>query len=202
MRGFLGLSIVAFLTLAAVLSPQAAWQADQSLLAERPPLAWPSTTAPRAAGSAGARTPSSASAVLWNQPPATSGWSVLSHDFEPNYDAYDAFSADDFVNDEPWTIETVFVPGNAWDAGCDLFCASELTWQIYADSGGAPDGDPAGGGNPPVWSISLAPTDAQVRLSTGVEGWLSDVTLNLSTPVAVPPGTWWLTFYDSVCTTN
>ena len=55
---------------------------------------------------------------------------------------------------------------------CDLTLAHALNWEIYADAGGVPDGDPWGGGSAPVWSLSLPPTDAQVTLSLGAR-WLS-----------------------------
>jgi hypothetical protein len=112
---------------------------------------------------------------------------------EHNY--YDVFSADDFTNVDPWTIKTIFVAGDTWKDDCDLTCADALHWALYADDGGKPDGDPSGGGNQPVWEISVAPTDTQVSLSKGIGGWLSDVTLDLMTPVSLEPGTWWLVVY-------
>jgi hypothetical protein len=55
-----------------------------------------------------------------------------------------------------------------------------------------------GGGNPPFWSLSLPPTDPQVTLGAGVDGWLSDVTLSLTSPLNLPPDTWWLVFYPTM----
>ena len=130
--------------------------------------------------------------VLWDQPVASSGRAALSQDLMQAYNYYDAFSADDFTNDEPWVIKTIFVPGNTWSEGCDLTCADTLHWAIYADDSGKPDGDPSGGGNQPAWQVSVPPTDTQVTLSTGIGGRLSDITLDLMTPVSLEPGTWWL----------
>ena len=176
MRRWSKLSCGMWLTQATLLLAQVAWGEDQAEVG----------------------TPPSTNVVLWNQPPGASGWAVLSQDFESFHDAHDTFAADDFVSASPWSIETIFVPGKTWSDGCDLTCADALNWQIYAGGGGAPDGDPWEGGNPPVWSLSLAPGDAQVTLSPGDSGFRSVVTLDLNTPVSLHPGTWWLVFYASL----
>jgi len=138
-------------------------------------------------------------AALWDQPLSTINHAAYANqDFEASFDASDIFIADDFVNAVPWNIDTIFVPGDTWSPGCHLTCAAMLHWQIYADAGGVPDGNPWGGGNAPVWSISLLPTDPQVTLSTGTGGWLSNVTLSLAAPVSLLPGTWWLVFYPTM----
>ena len=55
------------------------------------------------------------------------------------------------------------------------------------------------GGNPPLWTLTLAPTDPMVVISTGTPGgYPSNTTLNLASPVTVPPGHWWLVFYPSM----
>ena len=137
--------------------------------------------------------------VLWDQPISGSNTIVYAcQDFETANDAFDMFIADDFTNTVTWTIESIFVPGNTWNPGCDLTCANTLHFQLYADGGGVPDGDPYGGGNSPVWSLSVPPTDAQVTLSGGVSGYLTDVTLNLTTAINLSPGTYWLVFYPQM----
>ena len=145
--------------------------------------------------------------VLWNQPVSTVNTSSYAdQDFETASDPYDIFIADDFTNTQPWSIQTIFVPGNTWNTGCDLTCADYLHFQIYADGGGVPDGYPdgglGGGGNPPIWSLSVIPTDSQVSLTTGTGGFLSNVTLKLNTPIKLTPGTYWFVFYPEMSFTT
>jgi len=161
---------------------------------------WNLSTPPYYPGSAYAveleRISESATGGLWNQPASTSEW-YANQDFETIHDAYDVFIADDFTITEPWNITTIYVPGNTWNPGTSLMNANTLHWQIYADAGGVPAGNPSGG-TPPVWSLSLPPGDSQVTLSTGGSGYLSNVTLSLSTPVNLPAGTYWLVFYPQM----
>jgi hypothetical protein len=134
--------------------------------------------------------------VLWDQPlSAFNQNAYATQDYEASYDDYDIYIADDFHNDYAWSISTLFVPGDSWNPGGDVTCASSLHWQIYADAGGLPDGDPSGGGNPPFWSLSLPVTDTQITLSAGTTGYLTDVTLELGSPLYLPPGSWWFSFY-------
>ena len=176
MRRLSKLSCGMWLTLALLLLAQVAWGADRAEVGA----------------------PLSTNVVLWNQPAGASGWAVLSQDFESFHDAHDTFAADDFVSDGLWSIETICVSGKTWSDGCDLTCAGALNWQIYADAGGVPDGDPWEGGNLPAWGLSLAPGDAQVTLTPGPNDFLSVVTLDLNTPVSLHPGTWWLVFYANL----
>jgi hypothetical protein len=147
----------------------------------------------------GLAAPEQPDALLWSQPPsATNTNPYANQDFEASLDDFDVFLADDFSTDRAWYIDTIFVPGGTFHSGCNVGCADAFTWQIYADAGGVPDGDPRGGGNPPLWSMTLAPADPQVSISFGSGGWLSDITLNLSAPLSLTPGTWWLVFYPSL----
>jgi len=146
---------------------------------------------------------SNGSFVLWNQPLSVVNQDTYANqDFETTYDTYDVFVADDFTSSRAWGIETISVQGNTWNSGCDLNCADSLNFQIYNDDAGVPDGSPdgglGGGGNPPVWSLSVAPSDTQVTLGTGTGGWLSNVTLDLDTPVSLQPGTYWLAFFPTL----
>jgi|GEM_PF-7111187 hypothetical protein len=135
--------------------------------------------------------------VLWDQPLSVSNHTTYSsQDFEAAYDSYDIYLADDFTNTQTWIITEIFIPGNTWNAGGDLTCANTLNWEIYPDDGGKPAGNPRTGGA--IWSLSLPPTDSQVTLTTGTGGWLSNVTLNLSTPINLAPGTYWLVFYPQM----
>jgi hypothetical protein len=144
--------------------------------------------------------PPSPEDVLWDQPLSSVNQAAYVDQDFTDYPAYSSFLADDFVNTDPWAISTIFIPGDGWNGFTTLLNADSLTWQIYADDGtGFPDGDPSGGGNPPVWTLTLPPNDPQVVLSTGTPGgYLSNTTLNLATPLVVPPGHWWLVFYPTM----
>ncbi len=134
--------------------------------------------------------------VLWDQPLSSANQNAyVNQDFSDVPD-YSSFLADDFINAEPWNISTVFVPGNGWNGFSTLMNATSLTWQIYADNGGIPGGDPFSGGA--VWSITLAPSDPQVVITTGSGGMPSNATLNLAVPVTVESGHWWLIFYPTM----
>ena len=142
-------------------------------------------------------------AVLWDQPLSTVNQGAYVNQEFSDFPAYSSFLADDFTNPAPWNITTIFVPGDGWNGFTTLFNATALTWQIYADNAGVPDGDPSGGGNPPVWTLTLTPTDPQVVIGNGTPGGLpSNTTLNLATPVNLPPGHWWLVFYPTLDFTN
>ncbi|HNS52822.1 MAG TPA: hypothetical protein PKO09_16780 [Anaerolineae bacterium] len=135
-------------------------------------------------------------AVLWDQPLSSVNQAAyVNQEFE-DYPTYSSFLADDFVNGEPWDIDTIFVPGDGWNGFSSLLNATSLTWQIYADNGGVPAGDPSSGGA--VWSLTLAPADAQVTITNGSSGLPSNTLLSLATPVTVPAGTWWLVFYPTL----
>ena len=117
----------------------------------------------------------------------------------------DTFIADDFVNTQTWDISKIFIPGGFWVArwgASSLLNATALNWRIYADDGGKPDGDPSGNGNAPLWSLSLPPSysdvDYQVTLSRGSSGLRSDTTLDLTTPLRLDPGQYWLIFYPEL----
>jgi uncharacterized repeat protein (TIGR01451 family) len=145
--------------------------------------------------------PANPEAVLWDQPLGSNQNAYANQDFVV-YDAFDIFIADDFVTGaDPWAIDTVFVPGNTWNFGDDVGCAISLTWMIYADAGGVPAGDPWGGGDLPVWTVTLPPTDTAVTLETGTGGFTSNVTLDLNLaggPAMLQPGTYWLVFYPTM----
>jgi PKD repeat protein len=147
--------------------------------------------------------PQNPEAVLWDQPITTTNLGAYANqDFETPIDAFDIFIADDFSNGEWWSIDTIYVPGNTWNLGGDLECAGLLHWQIYADDGGMPAGDPWGGGDAPVWNYYGPTSDPNVVFSAGVGGFQSDVTLNLDAPLNLPPGDWWLVFYPSLSFSN
>ena len=144
--------------------------------------------------------PRSPDAVLWDQPLSTvnqNAW--VDQEFLDFADA-SSFLADDWTNADPWLVNTIFVPGDGWNGFTSLANAAALTWQIYADhptTPGIPAGDPAGGGDPPVWTLTLPPHDPHVIITPGSNGLPSDVTLNAPVPIVLPPGDWWLVFYPS-----
>jgi hypothetical protein len=73
---------------------------------------------------------------------------------------------------------------------------------IYADSSGVPAGDPSGGGDAPLWTLSVPPGDSQVTLSAGIDGFQTNVTLSPDTPIQLPAGTYWLVFYPELSYTD
>jgi len=141
--------------------------------------------------------PDATAAVLLDQPLSTVNQDTYANqDFEAAYDSYDIFLADDFTTAAAgWTITSLYFDSSAWNGPNDLTCATTLHVQVYADNAGVPDGDPYGGGNPPLWSLSVPPTDAQVTLTTGTAGYLTNVLFTLTTPFYLPAGTYWLLFY-------
>jgi hypothetical protein len=134
--------------------------------------------------------------VLWEQvaPPSYGSCPVCNE--TPDDPAFSYLLADDFVNPVPWSIGVIYVPGETIGS---LFNATALHWAIYADNGGKPDGYLNGSGNPPVWTLTLAPTDPQVTITNG--NWFSspsNALLTLDTPVTLPPGHWWLVYYPTM----
>ena len=89
------------------------------------------------------------------------------------------------------------MPGGLWNGGTTLANATSLNFRIYADQAGKPAGYP-GGGSAPVWSLSIAPSDARILLSNGVGGLPSNVTLKLPSPVHLATGRYWLVFYPTM----
>ena len=151
--------------------------------------------------------PSLASAVvLWDQPlSVVNQYPYYNNVFVPPNES-DTFIADDFVNTQTWDISKIFIPGGFWVArwgASSLLNATALHWEIYGDAGGKPDGDPRSGtGNPPLWSLSLPPSysdiDYQVTTSMGSAGYRSNATLDLTTPLRLDPGHYWLIFYPEL----
>jgi hypothetical protein len=162
----------------------------------------PAGTAPPAAAEprADGRRPEE---VFWDQPLTTGDPAAyVNQEFPEPWSAYSAWLSDDFVNTTDWPIGTLFVPGDLWNGGTSLLNATALHWQIYADAGGVPAGDPAGGGSPPVWALSLAPADPQVSITNGSSGLPSNTLLTVDWPFCLPAGHCWLVFYptmDVVC---
>ena len=140
--------------------------------------------------------------VLLDQPLSSSNtYPYFSNVFVPSHPS-DTFIADDFVNDDPWYISKIFIPGAFWlkrGTASTLANAALLNWRIYRDDSGKPDGQPGGGavpasGSPPVWSLALSPAHGSITLSDSG----TDITLDLAkTPNGVlrlDSGHYWLVF--------
>jgi hypothetical protein len=138
---------------------------------------------------------------LWNQPQSSVNTNPYANqDFSAPDDSLDIFLADDFTtNRRPWKIDTIFVPGALWNAvGPSLANAVSLHFEIYRDSAGKPDGDPRGGGKPPVWSLAVSPADSRITIETDSLGTQGNVILTLPLPIRLQSGTYWFVFYPEL----
>ncbi|HOO90504.1 MAG TPA: C1 family peptidase [Syntrophales bacterium] len=144
--------------------------------------------------------------VLWDQPGSIDNSVVYANqDFEATYNDKDTWIADDFTNKRNWVINKIFIPGNTWATRCHLTSADYLNFQIWADSSGVPAGYPdggLGGYGSPLWSLRVTPTDPQITLSRGLYEsdmeYNTNVTLTLTTPFNLQPGTYWFVFYPEL----
>ncbi|MBN1550130.1 hypothetical protein JW979_01625, partial [bacterium] len=160
--------------------------------------ATPTATAPPTFTSAPTATPTPLTCdILWEQPLSSVNQNAYVNQYFGDMPTYSSYLSDDFTNSESWTIQEIYVPGNLWNPGTTLMNATALNWAIYSDDADLPDGHPEGG-NAPFWSLSLAPTDSQVTISIGSGGFMSNTAVTLSTPVVLPPGTWWIFFYPTM----
>ncbi|MFC1970305.1 hypothetical protein ACFLVV_03695 [Chloroflexota bacterium] len=127
--------------------------------------------------------------VLWDQPYG-GGLSIASQYFTDF--GYAFYSADDFMNAEPWNIESIFVDGFS----AHLSQADNLHWLIYPDNGGVPAGYPDIGGE--LWSHTCKPSDPEVTISGSGDQVTLDIVTAQGAPLYLPPGTYWLCFYPSL----
>jgi len=186
-----GLCLLAFFVLLFVSPPLFAAEP----LSEVPTLHSPSG---QAFGQPVGKTSALSASALWDQPLGVGANAYVNQEFI-DYPEYTSFLADDFVNNAPWNITALYVPGGLWNGGTTLMNATSLNWSIYGDNGsGLPDGYPSGAGNTPIWSISVAPTDTQVTITNGTGGYPSNTRIDLTTPINLPAGTWWLFFYPTM----
>jgi M6 family metalloprotease-like protein len=135
--------------------------------------------------------------VLWDQPLSSVNQNAYVDQQFSDSPTYSSYLADDFTNGSSWNISTIFVPGSGWNGFTSLLNATQLHWRIYADCAGVPCGSPEGGAAP-VWTLSLAPTNAQVTITNGSGGYPSNTLLQLASPVNLPAGHWWLVFYPTM----
>ncbi|MGD9010307.1 MAG: M4 family metallopeptidase [Desulfobacteraceae bacterium] len=115
-----------------------------------------------------------------------------------DYDQYDIFIADDFSFESTVDLTGIYVPNYMWNPGRPIFNAERLHFEIYADDNGRPDGDPSGSGNAPIWSESIDPGDAQIKIYKGASDLMSNILLAMETPVTLPAGTYWLVAYPEL----
>lgn len=134
--------------------------------------------------------------VLWDQPVVDPDTNYANQDM-PDYPGYSSMIADDFIVDSPWAIKTIFMPGG-WAGPRNLANASEMHFYIYADDGGVPAGKPTGGGAPPIWSLSIPITDPQLTLYADGRDVATNVMLELTTPLKLKPGHYWLIGYPTL----
>ncbi|MBN8726483.1 MAG: S8 family serine peptidase [Xanthomonadales bacterium] len=132
-----------------------------------------------------------------NQPPNTLDGMVSSLYADQNIGA---FVADDVVLDQPTTFHSLSVPGFLfayYGDTVDMY-ADSITWSLYADAGGKPDGHP-GDGTTPVWTLTLpvdAPGVAQATNSLDIDLAAAGASLSL------PAGTYWLVAYPTFSAHN
>lgn len=141
-----------------------------------------------------------AATVLWDQPLSESNKTGYHNQDYDNYPESDVWISDDFENNQTWHISTIFVPGDFFTdkyRASSLGNAKSITWYIYADDGGKPEGYP-GDGTEPVWSIRLNPYDPQITITDGSGNDPSNSTLNLTSPPRLPPGTYWFVFSPEI----
>ncbi|MBN1635166.1 MAG: hypothetical protein JW920_01555, partial [Deltaproteobacteria bacterium] len=140
--------------------------------------------------------------VLWDQPGSIDNTIAnANQDFETTLNDDDIWIADDFTSTRDWEINKIFIPGDTWNEECQLASADYLNFQIWNNSSGMPAGYPdggLGGSGSPVWSLRVTPSDPQIALSEGVNGYDTNVTLNLTTPVNLQAGKYWFVFYPEL----
>lgn len=108
-------------------------------------------------------------------------------------DGHGIYESDRFSMSVTGSVTTIATPGFTLKgtAAGNLADAASITWYVYADSGGAPGGNPEDGKKDYLWTFSSTPTATGVDTSDG-----NDITLNLTTANApalnLRVGTYWL----------
>ncbi len=128
-----------------------------------------------------------ANGVVWNQP------TTLNSGVGSSYSTADAaggWIAADFQVATAGPVSKLTVYG--FDNTNTLPAQSAITWSIYGDAAGAPDGNPNdGSGNAPVWTYTAAPASAGVTITGSGE-----IALDLAAAAQslnLGAGTYWLT---------
>ena len=128
---------------------------------------------------------SSGNGVVWNQPASVnSGWPS---DYS-TADTAGAYAAADFVVSSAGPVTKI--TANGFDNVSPVVAPTSITWRIYGDAGGKPNGNPEdGSGAAPVWTYTAGPTSAGVSMTNG-----RDIIINLAAAgqtVNLTPGTYW-----------
>jgi hypothetical protein len=136
--------------------------------------------------------------TIWDQPlSAVNPANYIDQDF-PDSPTFSSFLADDFIINAPVGLDTFFIPGGGWNGFTTLANASIITLQIHGDQAGIPAGDPAGGGDPPIWTLTLPISDPRITLYTGSGGLPSNLRIQLDTPISLLPGHYWFIFFPTM----
>jgi subtilisin family serine protease len=130
------------------------------------------------------------SAVLWDQPQSGSNGIVSAYSTTQSGGAY---TAGQFVLTAGADLTEIQVFG--FDNSNTLAAQPEITWQIYNDVGGQPEGNPQTDSGSVVWDFSTTPGGAGVSIDgSGI------ITLDLTTAgesLSLVPGTYWLTVFPT-----
>jgi subtilisin family serine protease len=130
---------------------------------------------------------------IWDQPKGGDNGIVSDFSASANKGAY---TAADFQVTAASAIRKIKAYG--FDNSGTLTSQSKITWRIYGDAGGKPDGNPDTNTGTPVWSFETAPNGAGVTIGTGGTG--QDIALDLTAAgqnLNLQPGTYWLTVYPT-----
>ncbi|GAB2513965.1 hypothetical protein GCM10027188_16030 [Lysobacter humi (ex Lee et al. 2017)] len=136
------------------------------------------------------RSSGTATAIVMNQPwtGLGSGWySTTFTDPATVGGIPGQYASDDFVLNASTQMQSLVVQG-FMPAGA-LTSATDITWSIYPDAAGAPNGNPSHPTNTAVWRYTAAPTAAGVTISGG------NISLNLAAAgqnVTLPAGRYWV----------
>lgn len=150
-----------------------------------------STTQPLSVANTGGGTlnwsvASNANGVIIDQQPSGTNGVVSSYSVAQNGGL---FGAVDFTVGNSTVIRKIVAYG--FDNTNSLLAQPTITWRLYSDNAGLPNGNPATGAGTPIWTYSAAPTSTGISISgTG------EITLDLaaiSQPQTVAAGTYWLT---------
>lgn len=127
-----------------------------------------------------------ANGVIYNQPTTSTSGVVSSYSVAQ---AGGLFGAVDFTVSGSTVIRKITAYG--FDNSSTLAAQPTITWRLYSDAGGVPNGNPNTGAGTPVWTYSAAPTAAGVTI-TGT-GQI-DLDLNVvGQTQTLAAGTYWLT---------
>jgi len=123
--------------------------------------------------------------VVWNQPASVnSGWPS---DYS-TADQMGAYVAADFVVTSGGPLTKI--TANGFDNTSPVVAPTSITWRIYGDAGGKPNGNPEdGSGTAPVWTYTAAANSAGVSMASG-----RDIVIDLAAAgqsVNLTPGTYW-----------